>query len=95
MLKSCHGVELLSPNRYESDISNEVLYALVGQVAAKISEVKVGGRKKTCLLARFDTVHTGHLFFAVSLFEIGQLDFFVFLIASINLKTSCLEKGNF
>ena len=29
----------------ESDLSNEVLYALVGQeAAAKISEVKVGGR---------------------------------------------------
>ena len=32
-----------SPNRYESDFSNEVLYVLVGQEAAKISEVKVGG----------------------------------------------------
>ena len=28
----------------ESDLSNEVLYALVGQEATKISEVKVGGR---------------------------------------------------
>ena len=33
-----------SPNRYESDLSNEVRYALVGQEAAKISKVKVGGR---------------------------------------------------
>ena len=33
----------LSPNRYESDLLNEVLYALVGQKAAKISKVKVGG----------------------------------------------------
>ena len=46
MLKSCHGVELLSPNRYESDIMNKVLYTLVGQETAKISEVKFGGRKK-------------------------------------------------
>ena len=34
-----------SPNRYESDLSNEVLYYLIGQEAAKISEVKVGGQK--------------------------------------------------
>ena len=34
---------LLAPNRYYSDLSNEVLYILVGQEAAKISEVKVGG----------------------------------------------------
>ena len=37
----------LVPNRYELDLSNEALYALVGQEAAKISEVKVGGRKKS------------------------------------------------
>ena len=30
--------------KYKSDLSDEVLYALVGQEAAKISEVKVGGR---------------------------------------------------
>ena len=36
----------LAPNRYELDLSNEVLYALVGQEAAKISEAKVGGREK-------------------------------------------------
>ena len=39
-----HGLGFQSPNRYESDLSNEVLYALVGQEAAKISEVKVGGQ---------------------------------------------------
>ena len=42
--KSCHDLGFHSPNRYESDLSNEVLYALVGQEAAKISEVKVGGQ---------------------------------------------------
>ena len=35
-----------SPNRYESDLSNEVVYILVGQEATKISEVKFGGQKK-------------------------------------------------
>ena len=40
---SCHGLVSQSPNKYESDLSNEVLYVLVGQVAAKISKVKVGG----------------------------------------------------
>ena len=37
----------LAPSRYELDLSNEVLYALLGQEAAKISEVKVGGCKKS------------------------------------------------
>jgi len=36
----------LAPNRYELDLSNDLLYALVGQGAAKISEIKVEGRKK-------------------------------------------------
>ena len=45
--KSCHVLWLLSPNKYESDLSNEVLYILVGQEAVKILEVKVGGRKLT------------------------------------------------
>ena len=47
--KLYHDLGFQSPNRYESDLSNEVLYALVGQKAAKISEVKVGGRKKSNL----------------------------------------------
>ena len=38
----------LAPNRYELDLSNEVLYALVGQEAAKISGAKVGGQEKNC-----------------------------------------------
>ena len=38
----------LTPNRYESDLSNEVLYILVSQEAAKILEVKVRGRKENC-----------------------------------------------
>ena len=41
-----HDLGFPSPNRYESDLSNEVLCALVGQEAAKISEVKVGDQKK-------------------------------------------------
>ena len=40
---SYHSLWLLAPNRYESDPSNEVLSALLGEEAAKISEVKVGG----------------------------------------------------
>ena len=49
--KSCQGLGFHSPNRYELDLSNEVLYVLVGQEAAKISEVKVGGRKKSARAA--------------------------------------------
>ena len=41
--KSCHDPGFQSPHRYESDLSNEVLYALKEQVAAKILEVKFGG----------------------------------------------------
>ena len=44
--KSHHSLGLLAPNRYESDLSNEVLYILVSQEAAKMFEVKVGGPKK-------------------------------------------------
>ena len=33
--------------KYESDLSNEVLYLLLGQEDAKISEVKNEGRKKS------------------------------------------------
>ena len=37
---SCHGFGLLAPNRYEVDLSNELLKILCGQGAAKISKVK-------------------------------------------------------
>ena len=42
-LKSYHGSGFQSSNIYESYLSNEVLYTLVGQEDANISEVKVGG----------------------------------------------------
>ena len=41
-----HGLELLAPKKYEIDLSNEVINFDFGQGAAKISKVKVGGRKK-------------------------------------------------
>ena len=41
---SCNGIGLLLPNRYGSNLSNEVMYVLVGQEAAKSSEIKVGGK---------------------------------------------------
>ena len=40
---------------YEVEFSNEVLNALVGQEAAKISETKVGGREKISNLAKFES----------------------------------------
>ena len=43
--------DFYSPNRYQSDLSNEALYVLVGQEVAKISEVKVGVKK---MLTRLD-----------------------------------------
>ena len=44
-----HGLELLAPKKNEIDLSNEVLNFDFGQGAAKISEVKVGGRGKYLL----------------------------------------------
>ena len=42
--KSFKSLGLLVLNRYEIDLSNEVLNIDLGQGAAKISEVKVGGQ---------------------------------------------------
>ena len=39
----CNDLGLLAPNRYEVDLSNEVLNIDFGQGAAKISKVKVIG----------------------------------------------------
>ena len=41
-----NSIGLWSPNRYEMDLSNEALNIDFDQGAAKISVVKVGGRKK-------------------------------------------------
>ena len=43
-----HGLGPLAPIRYELDLSNGVLNTQFGQGTAKISEVKVGDRKKIC-----------------------------------------------
>ena len=40
---SRNGLEILAINRYEVDLSNEVLNIDFGQGAAKISKVKVRG----------------------------------------------------
>ena len=39
--KSCHDLGLLAANRYELELSNEVLFINFGQGAAKISKIKV------------------------------------------------------
>ena len=49
------GPYAFSPNRYESDLSNEVLYVLVGQEAEKISEVKVADLEKIVLKIKLDS----------------------------------------
>ena len=43
---SYRGLGLLAPNRYEVDLSNEILNIDFDEGAAKISKVKVGGQKK-------------------------------------------------
>ena len=44
--KSSHSLGLLSSNRYAMDLSNEILTIDFDQWVAKISEVKLGERKK-------------------------------------------------
>ena len=44
---------------YEVEFSNEVLNALVGQEAAKISEAKVGGQKKLSTRPDSNPPHPG------------------------------------
>ena len=50
-IKSVHpyyiSLGFKSRNRYEMDLSYEVLKIDIGQGATEISEVKVGGQKKT------------------------------------------------
>ena len=41
-----HGLRLLAPNRYEVDLSDEVLNIDFGQGAAKVPVVKFGVQKK-------------------------------------------------
>ena len=62
-LKAFKSLGLWSPNRYEIDLSNEILNIDFGQGAAKISEVKVGGRKtyQPTRLAPRTQVRTGQL----------------------------------
>ena len=43
--KSFHSLGHLVPSRYELDLPNEVIYIHFGQGVAKISEVKVEGKK--------------------------------------------------
>ena len=50
-LKSFHDLVFQSPYRYKPDLLNEVLYVLIDQEVAKISEVKVGVKK---MLTRLD-----------------------------------------
>ena len=45
----------MSPNRYEIDLSNEVLNIDFSQGAAKISEVKVGVQKKNLPISQVRT----------------------------------------
>ena len=62
-LKLFHSLELLAPNRYVMDISNEVLNIGFGQGAAKKLEVKVGGQKEylPTQLAPGGSVQTGQV----------------------------------
>ena len=53
--KSCDGLDFLAASRYVMDLSNEILNIDFGQGAAKISEVKVGGQKKSLPSGRVRT----------------------------------------
>ena len=61
--------KLWSPNKYEIDLSNEILNNDLDQGAAKISRSKLDVKRNICRLAQFDTMHPGlaesaDLFFA-------------------------------
>ena len=45
----------LPTNRYESDLLNGVLYAILGEDSEKISEVKFGGWKNNIESDKFET----------------------------------------
>ena len=51
-MKSLKSLGLQSPNRYEVLLSNEVVNIGFGKGVAKISDVKVRGRKNFCQLSR-------------------------------------------
>ena len=50
-LKSHHSLGRLAPNKYESHLSNKLLYILVDQEAAKMFKVEVGGQPENCRLS--------------------------------------------
>ena len=54
---SFKSLGLWSPNRYEIDLSNEVLNIGFGQEAAKIPKVKVGVRRKISA----NSAYPGHM----------------------------------
>ena len=67
-LKLCCSLDFLAPNRYEIDLSNEILKFDFGQGAAKIPEVKVEVWKKNlptrpAVRARVRTRPLGRYFF--------------------------------
>ena len=45
------ALDFWPPNRYELDLSNEVLHSLLGQETAKTSDFKVRGKKRICLIS--------------------------------------------
>ena len=56
---SFKSLRLWSPNRYEIDLSNEVLNIDFGQRDAKIPKLKVGVWKKYLLIGRFEPMGPG------------------------------------
>ena len=70
-----HGLGPLAPNRYELDLSNEVLNTHFGQGTTKISEVKVGDQKKICQfsltpIAADSNLPALEIFFSTSNFDL-------------------------
>ena len=65
-----HGLELLALKKYEIGLSNELLNLDFGQGAAKISKVKVRGRKKIADSARFEQMRTGSAKWADIFFDL-------------------------
>ena len=101
--RSYHSFCLQAQNRYESELSNEVLYILVGQEAAKMFEVKVGGQTENCTFGQLKpnvpgASWTGRFFINLQLWPLiflQPLDLQGRTVPCLkDLNNICLENGS-
>ena len=76
---SYHAIVSLAPNSYKLDLSSEVLEIYFGKGAAKISEVKVRGRKKIAGSSGFDTDAPSPGAELANFFSTSNLNLYIFV----------------